>query len=123
MKRILVADDNANSRELIREVLELEGFEVEEAGDGAEALARIRANSYDLVLLDIQMPVLDGYSVVRALREDAECRPPRIIAVTAYAMHGDREKALDAGFSGYITKPLQIATLRGLMQEMVGGAG
>src|SRR5262245_7354169 len=70
MKRILVADDSPISRELMREILELEGFEVVEASDGSEALSRLRQDHFDLVLLDIQMPRKDGYTVVRELRAD-----------------------------------------------------
>src|SRR5262249_15132061 len=112
MKTILVADDSAVSRELVREALEAEGYRVVEAGDGIEALAKALEILPDLALLDIRMPVLDGYATVRAMRQDERLSALRVIALTAFAMQGDREKALSAGFDGYLTKPIQIAALR-----------
>ena len=111
-RKILVADDNAASRELIREVLEMSGYEVVEAADGQDAVTRARENAPDLVLVDIQMPRLDGYGVLRELRADPRLSGLRVVALTAFAMQGDRERALDAGFDGYITKPVEIAALR-----------
>ena len=110
--KILVADDNPASRELIREVLEMSGYDVIEATDGEEAVRRAREGRPDLVLVDIQMPRLDGYGVLRELRADEKFDGLHVVALTAFAMHGDRERALDAGFDGYITKPVEIAALR-----------
>jgi CheY-like chemotaxis protein len=124
-KRILVADDSALSRELMREILETEGYHVEEAANGVEALARIRASAFDLVLLDIQMPVMDGFGVVRELRRaaagngNAAPQLPCIVAVTAYAMQGDREKALAAGFVEHITKPVRVDELRAHVERLL----
>lgn len=112
MSRILVADDNTASRELIREVLEMSGYEVVEAADGPDAVSRARDTMPALVLVDIQMPRLDGYGVLRELRADARFSGLHVVALTAFAMQGDRERALDAGFDGYITKPVDIAALR-----------
>ena len=111
-RRILVADDSDPSRELIREILEMSDYEVIEAADGAEALKRIRETMPDLVLMDIQMPHLDGYDVLRHLRADEHLVRLPVVALTAYAMQGDRERVLEAGFDGYITKPVDIALLR-----------
>jgi CheY-like chemotaxis protein len=111
-RKILVADDNAASRELIREVLEISGYDVVEAADGQTAVNRTRESSPDLVLVDIQMPRLDGYGVLRELRADPRLSGLRVVALTAFAMQGDRERAIDAGFDGYITKPVEIAALR-----------
>jgi CheY-like chemotaxis protein len=111
-RKILVADDNTASRELIREVLEMSGYDVVEAADGADAVNRARENAPDLVLVDIQMPRLDGYGVLRELRADPRLSGLHVVALTAFAMQGDRERALDAGFDGYITKPVEIAALR-----------
>jgi two-component system cell cycle response regulator DivK len=110
--RILVADDNPASRELIREVLEMSGYDVVEAADGRDAVVRAREHVPDLVLVDIQMPRLDGYGVLRELRADPLFSRLRVVALTAYAMQGDRDRALDSGFDGYITKPVDIAALR-----------
>ena len=111
-KRILVADDDGAARELIREVLEISGYEVIEATDGIEALHRAREAAPDLVLVDIQMPRLDGYGMLRELRADPQFSGLRVVAVTAFAMGRDRERARDAGFDGYITKPVDVAMLR-----------
>src|SRR5437773_244131 len=103
--RILVADDRASSRELLRVALEIAGYQVSEACDGAEAVRLARELGPDLILLDIQMPVLDGAEAVRLLRQDPRFATLPIVALTAYGMRGDREKALTAGFTSYLTKP------------------
>lgn len=110
--RILVADDNAVSRELIREILESLGHEVIEAADGSEVLRKARSFTPDLLLLDIQMPGRDGYAVLEGLRADPRLAGLRVLAVTAYAMDKDRQRALAAGFDAYITKPVEAAILR-----------
>jgi len=111
-KKILIADDQAHSRELLRIVLESEGYDVVEACDGAEALVKTRQQPPDLVLLDLQMPVLNGFEVARILRSELQFAMIPVVALTASAMHGDREKALEAGFTGYIAKPVRVAVLR-----------
>jgi two-component system, cell cycle response regulator DivK len=112
MKKILIADDRAPSRELIREILEIAGYDVAEAADGAEALDLARQISPDLILLDIEMPALNGFRVIEQLREDPRFSATPVVALTASAMQGDREKALQAGFTGYISKPVRLAALR-----------
>lgn len=107
MKKVLVAEDNLANSELIREILEMGGYEVALAADGGLALAMMAAVEPHIVLLDIQMPVLDGYQVLARLREHPAWRSLPVIAITAYAMRGDREKALEAGFDGYVTKPIE----------------
>jgi CheY-like chemotaxis protein len=119
MKTILIADDSAVSRELVREALEGAGYQVIEAADGGEALAMAIENPPDLALLDISMPVLDGYATVSAMRQDPRLATVPILALTAFAMQGDREKALSAGFDGYITKPIQIAALRFAVESRI----
>lgn len=111
-KKILIADDQAHSRELLRIVLESEGYDVVEASDGAEAVVKTRQQPPDLILLDLQMPVLNGFEVVRILRSTLQFVRIPVVALTASAMHGDREKALEAGFTGYIAKPVRVAVLR-----------
>lgn len=120
MKRILVAEDNPVNRELLREILSESEYEVIEACDGQEALNRIHEAKPDLVLLDIQMPVLDGYAVLRSIRNNPPSPPPRMIAVTAYAMRGDRERALAAGFDDYVTKPIDLKTLTVKIGQFLG---
>lgn len=105
---ILVADDNALSRELIRELLEGSGHVVLEAVNGRIALDLIRNRRPDLVFLDLQMPLQDGFSVIRALRKESPFQKLRVVAVTASAMMGDRERAIAAGFDSYIAKPIDL---------------
>ena len=108
---ILVAEDNATNRELIREILEARGYGILEASDGEEALTLAKNKKPTLALIDIQMPKLNGLQLVRRLREDAELCTTPMIALTAFAMRGDREKALDQGFDGYVTKPVNVPLL------------
>jgi len=119
-KRVLVADDNPVSRELIREILEYYQYEVIEAGDGSEALAKMREHRPDLALLDIQMPVMDGTAVIREIRADPTLAHLPVAALTAYAMQGDRERALAAGFNCYITKPIEIPDFRAQIAKLLG---
>lgn len=109
---ILVADDNPPSRELMRELLEASGHLVVEAANGREALDSIRRNPPELVFLDLQMPLLDGFSVIRELRSDDRFRRLPVVAVTASAMLGDRERAIAAGFDSYIAKPINLCEVR-----------
>ncbi len=121
MRRILIAEDKATSRELMRTILEKQGYMVSEAADGEQALQQARAEIPDLILLDLQMPLRSGYEVVAELRKDPQFASVPIVAVTASAMQGDREKALAAGFSGYLTKPLPLTTLREELQRLLPG--
>ncbi len=109
---ILIADDRPSSRELLRLVLERAGYAVIEAEDGEKALDRARAGNPDLVLLDLQMPVLDGYGVLAALRGEERFRNLPVLALTASAMRGDRERIMDAGFTDYLAKPAGSEVLR-----------
>jgi two-component system cell cycle response regulator DivK len=111
-KKVLVVDDNPISRELIHEVLENSDLTVVEAENGEEALNMIVLERPDIVLLDIQLPVFDGYEVLRRVRSDPRLNKLPVIALTAYAMQQDREKAFAAGFDDYITKPIDAAALR-----------
>lgn len=119
-KRILVADDKPSSRELVRSILEHCGYEVIEACDGAETLQKARESGPELILLDLQMPGLDGYEVIHRLRGEASFSATPIVAVTASAMPADGEKVLAAGFSGYITKPIRLARLRSEVARLLG---
>jgi two-component system cell cycle response regulator DivK len=120
MKRILVAEDRPGSRELIRTVLESAGYEVLEAADGQEALEKACGASVDLVLLDLQMPRVDGFGVLVQLRKDPRFENTPIVALTANAMRGDRERALAAGFSSYLAKPVDLAALRFEINRLIG---
>ena len=111
-KSVLVADDNPAGRELVREILNDLVSSLVEAANGSEALEKIRQSPPDLVLLDIQMPEMDGFQVLREIRRDPALKNLRVVALTAFAMQGDRESALDAGFDDYITKPVTGAKLK-----------
>ena len=119
---ILVADDNLASRELMREVLEASGHRVVEAKNGREALDLIHREPPDVVFLDLQMPVLDGFCVVRQLRNDERFRHLPAVAVTASAMLGDRELAIAAGFDCYITKPINLHEVRKQAEQLTSGS-
>jgi CheY-like chemotaxis protein len=119
VKRILVAEDRPASLELICTVLETVGYEVIRAADGHEALEKALSNAVDLVLLDLQMPKLDGFGVLAELRKDSGFANTPIVALTASAMQGDRERALAAGFSSYITKPVDIRLLRSELERLL----
>lgn len=107
---ILVIEDNPQNLYLVRYILEKHGYAVSEAHDGSEGIAAAASLKPDLILLDIQLPVMDGYTVARRLRANPELAGIPIVAVTSYAMVGDREKALGAGCTGYIEKPINPET-------------
>lgn len=111
MNNILVAEDNPVNRELLRELLETHGYHVVEACDGQDALQMIAASPPDLLLLDLGMPVLDGFGVIRKIRDNPHWVALPVLAVTAYAMNGDRDKIINSGFDGYLSKPINSALL------------
>ena len=123
MKRVLIADDKATSRELIRTVLETLGYQIFEASDGIEALRVAREHSPDLVVLDIHMPGVDGFGVLRELRGEPRFAKVPIMALTASAMQGDRERALAAGFDSYVSKPIPLAALRSEVERLISRDG
>jgi CheY-like chemotaxis protein len=111
MIKVLIAEDNSVNRELLRELLELRGYTVLEACDGREALQMIEQVQPELLLLDIGMPVMDGFAVIQRIRENPKLAKLPVVAVTAYAMRGDEERILDAGFDGYLSKPVNASAL------------
>jgi CheY-like chemotaxis protein len=119
MKRILIVEDKATSRELLRTVLQQQGYAVDEAGDGDEALRKISEHAPDLILMDLQMPARDGYEVVREVRKDPRLVSIPVVAVTANAMQGDREKVMAAGFTSYMTKPISLVQLRSEVSRLL----
>jgi CheY-like chemotaxis protein len=118
--KILIAEDNPVNRELLRELLEMEGYEVFEACDGLEALARVNEVRPDLLVLDLGMPGLDGFGVIREIRANPGLSGLPVLAATAYAMRGDREKVLEAGFDGYVSKPINPSTLKDEIRRLMG---
>ena len=123
VKTVLVADDKETGRELVRAVIESSGYRVVEAMDGIEALDLARQFSPDLVILDLQMPRLDGFGVLAQLRADPVlCRTP-VLALTASAMPGDRGKAEKAGFNAYFTKPVRLSAFREEVTKFLQDSG
>jgi two-component system, cell cycle response regulator DivK len=112
-RTILLIEDNEQNRYLAIYLLEQYGFTVIAAADGPSGIELAREKRPDLILLDIQLPLMDGYEVARTLREHPDLRSTPIVALTSYAMTGDREKALASGCNGYIEKPLQPDTFIG----------
>jgi len=118
---ILLVEDHPDNRVLARKLLERAGFRVVEAIDGRQALEQAAACKPDLVLLDMSLPEVDGWTVARTLRQSAEFKHLPIIALTAHAMDGDRERGLEAGCDEFLTKPIEIPrfipTIRRLLER------
>jgi two-component system, cell cycle response regulator DivK len=123
-ERILVVEDNEKNMKLFRDVLSATGYRTLEATTGGEAVEMATEHAPDLVLMDIQMPDIDGVEALRRLRADARTSSLRVLAVTAQAMQGDREHFLAAGFDGYLSKPVNVQELLGTVRRYCdGGAG
>lgn len=110
MSKVLVIEDNEQNLYLMTFLLEKNGFEVVSAKNGYEGILLAEDTSPDIILLDIQLPQMDGFTVIKELRENQSLKDTPIVAVTSYAMVGDRERALKAGFNGYIEKPINPDT-------------
>jgi CheY-like chemotaxis protein len=117
--RILVVDDGAENRELVRLVLEENGLTVDEAENGQVAVDKAAVTPYGVILMDMSMPVMDGYTATRTLRQRGLKTP--IFALTAHAMAGFEKEVLEAGCTGYVTKPIDIDLLLGALAEKLGG--
>jgi len=128
-RKILIVEDNDDSRELVVKVLRNKGYITVEAVDGEDAIEKVVSEKPDLVLLDISIPKLDGYEVAKRLKSREDVKDIPIVAVTAHAMKGDREKVIAAGFEGYISKPVNVrelpeqvrSYLRGKWESVLGG--
>jgi len=118
-RRILMIEDNAQNRYLAGFLLEASGWEMVHAEDGPCGLALARTVDPVLILLDIQLPGMDGYAVAQALRADPRSAAVPIVAVTSYAMAGDRERCLASGCDGYIEKPIDPQTFVALVERFV----
>jgi CheY-like chemotaxis protein len=118
---ILLVEDHPDNRVLARKLLERAGFRVVEAVDGRQALEQAAACKPDLVLLDMSLPEVDGWTVARTIRQSPDLRHLLIVALTAHAMDGDRERVLEAGCDEFLTKPIEIAkfipTIRRLLEQ------
>lgn len=108
---VLIVEDNARNLELVRDILEVHGFRTLEAANAADGIALARAHRPDVVLMDIQLPDLDGASALRRLRADPLTASIPVVALTAFAMKDDQERFVGAGFDGYLAKPIDIKAL------------
>jgi len=123
MKNILIAEDNLVNRELLRELLEIRGYSVVEACNGEEALRALGECLPEALLLDLGMPVLDGYRTVQRIRENPRWATLPVLAVTAYAMQGDKERILSCGFDGYLSKPINATLLFQELERVLSTSG
>ena len=114
---ILIIEDNEQNLYLTTFILEKQGYSVLQAGNGPRGIELAQHQSVSLILLDIQLPGMDGYEVARRLRSEEKTKDTPIVAVTSYAMVGDRERVLEAGCSGYIEKPINPETFLGEIEE------
>ena len=116
-KCILVVEDQADNRRILRDLLVNAGYELIEAESGEEAITAVTARRPDLILMDIQLPIMDGYEATRRIRLNPELKSIPIIAVTSYALAGDEAKALAAGCTAYVTTPFSPRALLAKVQE------
>jgi len=119
-KCILVVEDQPDNRQILRDLLGNAGYDLVEAENGVEALAAVAKRRPDLILMDIQLPILDGYEATRRIRSDTDLQSVPILAVTSYALAGDDAKALAAGCNGYVTKPYSPRKLLAKIREYLG---
>ena len=119
-KRILVVDDQEDMRGVLRDLLTGSGYTVIEAADGETGVAKAKSDRPDLILMDIQMPVIDGYEATRLIKVDPNLKAIPIVAVSSFAMKGDEEKARAAGCDHYVTKPYSPMRLLRLIQGLLG---
>lgn len=117
--RILVVEDNAANLELVRYLLAFTGYMVSQARDGGQGIVLALQERPDLILCDLQMPVVDGYQVLAQLRQHAETADIPVVAVTAFSMPNDRQKVLTAGFNGYLSKPIEPETFVAQIEEFL----
>lgn len=121
--QVLLIEDNEQNRYLTTFLLESAGYRVTAAVTGPDGIELARGGAFDLILLDIQLPAMDGYAVAAALKADARTRAVPIVAVTSHAMVGDREKALASGAQGYIEKPIDPDTFVGEIERFMPARG
>jgi two-component system cell cycle response regulator DivK len=122
-QRILVVEDNERNLKLIRDVLQFAGYEIVEASSGEQGVALAQDCEPDLVLMDLQLPQMDGMEALRLLRTSPRTRDVPVVAVTAFAMREDRERAFGAGFDGYLEKPISIRALPEQVRGFLDGKG
>jgi CheY-like chemotaxis protein len=119
MSKLLLVEDNEDNRDMLLRRLQRKGYEVIVAADGAEGVAKVQNEQPDLVLMDMSLPILDGWEAARRIKAQPDVRHIPVIALTAHAMSGDREKALDAGCDDYDTKPIEMPRLLGKIEALL----
>ena len=122
MPRILLVEDNEMNRDMLSRRLQRKGYEVTMAVDGRQGVDMARSGDYDLILMDMSLPEIDGWEATRQLRAAPETKVVPIIGLTAHAMAGDREKALEAGCNDYDTKPVELPRLLAKIEALLGGS-
>jgi CheY-like chemotaxis protein len=122
MMTILIIEDNRRNMLLVRELLAMHGFRTLEASEAEEGITRAKAERPDLILMDLQLPGMDGLTATRLLRQDPATAAIPVIALTAHAMKGDRERALEAGCTGYIPKPIDTRRFLAQIRTFLPGA-
>ncbi len=122
-KRVLLVEDNEDNRIVYSTILRHFGYSVTEALNGEEGIAKARSEKPDLILMDISIPIIDGWEATQVLKHDPATQNIPIIALTAHAMSGDREKALEAGCDDYDTKPVELARLLGKIEVLLSSRG
>jgi CheY-like chemotaxis protein len=123
MAAVLIAEDNGKNMKLFRDVLQASGYETLEATTGEQAIALATQHVPDLVLMDIRLAGMDGLTALRRLREDERTASMPIVALTAQAMTGDRERFLEVGFNGYMSKPVNVVEFIGMVKRHCEGRG
>ena len=118
--KILIVEDNPMNRRLIGDILKYYGYEILEAENGEEGIRMAKEQITDLIIMDLQMPIRNGYDAIRILKNDPETKHIKIIAITSFAMAGDREKALETGADDYISKPINTRELPKVVERLLG---
>ncbi len=121
-KKILIIDDNEKNRLLMSDILQYRGYEILQTGDGEKGVSMARQFKPDLILLDMQMPGIDGFTVAKILKSDALTKDIKVIAVTSLAMKGDKERILALGVDDYIAKPIDTRQFPVLVEKYIGSA-
>ena len=123
MPKILIVEDNEMNRDMLSRRLSRRGYTVVTAIDGEQGIAAAHSECPDLILMDMSLPVIDGWEATRRLKSDAATRAIPVIGLTAHAMTGDRDKAIAAGCNDYDTKPVELPRLLEKIEGLIGGAG
>ena len=121
MAKILVVEDNEINRDMVVRRLQRRGFTIVSAVDGQQGIDMTRSEKPDLILMDMSLPVVDGWEATRQIKSDPDIKHIPIIGLTAHAMVGDRDKAIQAGCNDYATKPVEFEKLVGLINRLIGG--